>query len=192
MSTPTKSPGDWQDLDNETQAPRYRAISRHIPAASRVLDVGCGSGVLRRYLPDVYYSGIEPNREARIAAVKNGLWCLISSDDPDQFVYPGPWDRIVMSETLYYSSHPVTQLARHFVTLEPAGRLIITIWMRPKLPGVRKALRCLLDHKRPMSNLHCAEMVERWIDGNAVLETCEDIPHPASPFPWRLWVIRRP
>jgi SAM-dependent methyltransferase len=56
--------GRWDYLDSPSEAPRYAVIAGYIhrrPDAACVLDVGCGSGLLYRYLDQsrVTYRGID-------------------------------------------------------------------------------------------------------------------------------------
>lgn len=190
MTTPNS--GDWQHLAGAEQRPRYERITREIGDASDVLDVGCGSGELARYLQPFLrrYAGIDPSLEATSIAMARGLkvWC----GQPEAFRASG-WPCIVFSESLYYAKDPMALLDQFSDMLAPGGKLIVTIWLKPDAPGWKRRLQCLWDHRRPRGNQDCAAMVDWWVRHHPGEAQTFDVPKPGDPArPWRFWVWKKP
>ncbi len=114
----------------------FPAVERAVPKHGRVLDVGCGHGLLTCYLsiqsPVRRVRGIDPDREkiavARQAAVR------VSGSHPPEFrvggtndVPAGRWDAIVVVDVLYLLDEQAQRsfLATCIRRLAPGGRLII-------------------------------------------------------------------
>jgi predicted TPR repeat methyltransferase len=104
----------------------------------RALEVGCGAGVFSAKLTrvvddlvavDVSALAIEAARK-RDAALDNVRFCVANIMDYD-IVGEGPWDLIVLSETIYYVGwlYPYFDVAwlahQLFVATRPGGRLLL-------------------------------------------------------------------
>ena len=102
--------GDWQGLDSPTQTPRYTAIAdmlNRFNSNGSVLDVGCGKGILRTYLPkDCQYTGIEPSAAAVRIALERCTPGKIIHTRAEIFDARGErFDSIVFNEMLYYAAN---------------------------------------------------------------------------------------
>jgi 2-polyprenyl-3-methyl-5-hydroxy-6-metoxy-1,4-benzoquinol methylase len=187
--------GDWQGLGSADQVLRYvtipQTVARLRPQGS-VLDVGCGEGLLRRYLSDAYkYTGIEPSSRA-VLSTQNMVDSIVHARCEDVVVPKGSWDFIVFNEVLYYLADPIGVLAKYASAAASGGYVVISIFQKPHKASLKQRLRHLSDRRRPMSNAHCTEMVVTY------LQRCEwpidqDVMIVgANACTWRLIVARVP
>ena len=183
----------WQNLTDPVQAPRYRAISAAVRrmGASRVLDIGAGAGVLRRYLsPDVFYFGVEPDPCAAAEAEAEGM-AVTSGDAWSAFrrglVQQVRPDVVVFSECLYYMDDPMAVLGAYAAIAKPGSAIVVTIFMRPEAPSVRGWVARAIRARRPASNQHCAEMVDKW--ARSVRGESRMIPCASGEWAWKMWTL---
>ena len=95
-------------------APRIRVdlqqVADLVPAASRVLDVGCGDGTLLAYLTrfkQVDGRGLELSMAKVRAAVSHGLPVIQGNLETDLKDYPaGAFDYVILSQTLQATHNP--------------------------------------------------------------------------------------
>jgi methionine biosynthesis protein MetW len=94
-------------------------IAEMVPASSRVLDVGCGSGDLLEHLAqtkDADARGIELSQAGVNACVAKGLSVIQGDADTDLADYPGgTFDFAILSQTIQATRKPkevLTQLLR--------------------------------------------------------------------------------
>jgi methionine biosynthesis protein MetW len=103
---------------NESPRPAIRPdlqlIADMIAPGARVLDVGCGDGVLLDYLvheKGVDGRGIELSSEGVNASISQGLSVIQGNAEIDLFDYPdGAFDYVVLSQTLQAMHEPKTIL----------------------------------------------------------------------------------
>ncbi len=95
---------------NDTLRPDLAVIASHIPAGSRVLDVGCGEGELMAVLSrddKVDVRGIEIDPEEVERAVSRGLSVMQGDANRDLAAYPDDaFDYAVLSQTLQTAERP--------------------------------------------------------------------------------------
>ena len=113
-----------------------RETLRRLPltAASRVLDVGCGTGELLRRVrvnvPDAVLAGLDPVPEMLDVARDK----LSSRDDlrvgyADRLPWnAGTFDVVVSCNMFHYISQPLVALREMARVLRPAGALVLTDW----------------------------------------------------------------
>jgi len=113
-----------------------RETLRRLPlsAASRVLDVGCGTGELLRRIranvPDAVLAGLDPVPEMLDVAREK----LSGRDDlrvgyADRLPWnAGTFDVVVSCNMFHYISEPLTALREMARVLRPTGALVLTDW----------------------------------------------------------------
>ena len=144
-------------------------IADMIKPGSRVLDVGCGDGVLLDYLvhfKGVDGRGIELSQEGVNACVTQGLSAIQGDADTDLKDYPSDaFDYVVLSQTLQATVNPrgvLQQLVR-------IGRHAIVSF--PNFGYWRVRLQLLLHGRMPRTN---ALLNEWWNTPNIHLCTITD------------------
>jgi predicted TPR repeat methyltransferase len=160
----------------------------------KVLDVGCGEGVLRAWLPEYTdYTGIEPSSLAvRIATERNDL-ARINHTSAEGFDARGErFASIVFNEMLYYTADPAGLLRKYAALLSKGGAILCSIYEKPmagKKTSLRRKLWHFFDRRCPLSNLHCAGMVRTFLTREAwpILED-RTVPTPGGSSAWHIWL----
>ena len=141
--------GRWAYLESVQELPRYAVISgycAHRRSAVSVLDLGCGTGVLRKWLrPELLsdYVGVDLSEVAIHCARRevNGVGKFVAADVA-LFEPKRRFDVIVFNEVLYYFADPASILRRYASALESHGVFVISLWESPES---RRAWRCAAD-----------------------------------------------
>jgi 2-polyprenyl-3-methyl-5-hydroxy-6-metoxy-1,4-benzoquinol methylase len=128
--------GRWEYLNHLEEMARYAVIAgycRYRGDVSSVLDLGCGSGLLRRWLRPleaIDYVGVDLSNVA-IETARNE-WTDESTKfvamDVATFVPDRKFDVIVLNEVLYYFEQPDRILRRVAAFLEQNGKFVISLW----------------------------------------------------------------
>jgi SAM-dependent methyltransferase len=189
--------GDWRGLDSLGQAPRYAAIAEilhRFNSDRKVLDVGCGEGVLRGWLPEyVDYTGIEPSSLAARIAVERKSLARIIHTSAERFDARGErFGGIVFNEMLYYTADPVGLVRKYAALLWQGGVILCSIYQKPgpsNGTSLRRKLWHFFDRRYPLSNLHCAGMVRAFMAREAwpILED-RTVPIPGGASAWHIWL----
>jgi methionine biosynthesis protein MetW len=91
-------------MQQGNERPDYRIIADIIEPGAQVLDLGCGSGDLMRYLVDhrkALVQGIELDEDAIYQCVEKGLSVIHSDIDSGLSGYPdGSFDYIILNQSL--------------------------------------------------------------------------------------------
>jgi 2-polyprenyl-3-methyl-5-hydroxy-6-metoxy-1,4-benzoquinol methylase len=99
-----------------------------------VLDVGCGAGVLRSYLPVERlrrYLGIDPTAAAiEQASAHTDERTEFQQADP-MSTELGEFDVVICNEVLYFAADPFALADRVGGFLRPGGHLLVSIWRHP-------------------------------------------------------------
>jgi SAM-dependent methyltransferase len=132
--------GRWDYLKSLEEMSRYAVIAgycEHGSDVSSVLDLGCGSGVLRHWLSPsgrIEYVGVDLSKVAIDTAKQE--W----TDGPTDFIAMDiatytpdrKFDIIIFNEVLYYFDQPGEILGRFEGFLNENGRFIISLWDGPE------------------------------------------------------------
>lgn len=128
--------GHWERFGSLAEVPRYAIIGGFcgfVDPAARVLDVGCGNGMLHAWLtPDSQrrYVGIDVSAEAVAQArdrARQGAPDFAVADAAS-YVPQGRFGVVVFNEMLYYLDDPAAVLARYAACLAPDGAYVISLW----------------------------------------------------------------
>jgi trans-aconitate methyltransferase len=127
--------GNWRHLESLSEHAHYSIIASYIAAFGTnadVLDMGCGAGVLTRYLyPSSYrhYCGVDVSTAAIGQAMRFGSDGVIEfkQGNFDTWISENRFDIIVFNESLYYARDARATLERFIDTLSPNGWLIVSM-----------------------------------------------------------------
>lgn len=129
--------GRWDYLRTIGEAAHYGIILSYLYAighAYRILDIGCGEGLLHAMLdPQRYgrYVGIDVSSEAigRLSHRLNAKTVFVSADARTYNVDNGEqFDAIIFNECLYYFEDPLGVSQRYTQHLAPNGVLIVSMF----------------------------------------------------------------
>lgn len=147
--------GTWDFLEKSiAELCHYSAVAayvQHFTPGGRILDVGCGPGVLTRYVrPHGYaeYFGIDVSEEAiRKASHLTDEQTHFMKANVEEFVPPSTHDCIVFNECLYYLKQPLVTLRRYSQRLADNGYVIVSMY--GDNPPVQKIWQLLDAHYQP-------------------------------------------
>jgi 2-polyprenyl-3-methyl-5-hydroxy-6-metoxy-1,4-benzoquinol methylase len=153
---------DWEDAyaqgtfdgaDDVKRPGRYLLLAGLLRDCASVLDVGCGIGLLARFVTQCDYTGIDVSQVA-IEKATRARDCRMPWEirfvraDAEEWVLPHGhlFDGVVLNEVLYYLSDPKAALFKYCRLLRPNGILAVSVFdkaVRPWRRNVnREALRC--------------------------------------------------
>jgi 2-polyprenyl-3-methyl-5-hydroxy-6-metoxy-1,4-benzoquinol methylase len=144
--------GRWDYLDSIGEAPRYAVIAGYIHrrlGKSRVLDVGCGAGVLFNYFDQsrVRYTGTDVSSAAIDQARRRFPDVDFTSCDIADFKPAGgeTFDAIVFNEVLPQVEDPFGSLARYKQYLKPGGVLVVSTYQNTNPTSNSAVFSALLE-----------------------------------------------
>ncbi|CAB3709341.1 class I SAM-dependent methyltransferase [Paraburkholderia rhynchosiae] len=140
--------GAWDFLSTTKEVGRYSVIlgyCLHFKPAARILDVGCGTGILAHWLSsaaissylgiDLSAAAIEKARQLNIQGAEFAV------ADVTAFKTSEVFDVIVFNEILYYLKTPEDHVRRFAQSLAPGGILIVSMWHHADGVNTWKRLR---------------------------------------------------
>jgi 2-polyprenyl-3-methyl-5-hydroxy-6-metoxy-1,4-benzoquinol methylase len=132
--------GKWDYLDSPGEAARYALIAGYVhrrPGCLRVLDVGCGTGLLWRYLDHsrVRYVGTDLSAAAVAQATKRFPDAEFSCSDLSDYEPASGerFDAIVFNEVLPHVKDPFGSLRRYLQYLGSGGIAVISTYRNANL-----------------------------------------------------------
>jgi methionine biosynthesis protein MetW len=138
--------------------PDLAAIAAMIPQGARVLDVGCGDGVLLEHLVRTKHvdgRGIELSQQNVNACVARGLSVMQGDADTDLGEYPsGVFDFVILSQTIQATEKPRTVL-EHLLRIGHHSAISL-----PNFGHWRVRLALLLGGRMPRT----ATLDHQWYD----------------------------
>lgn len=151
--------GEWDYLANEQETPRFHVVAGYClrtTSAPRVLELGCGEGLLAQRLSPAHYArfvGVDaaPSAVERAAARSLERATFVSADattfdpgDLDPGAADPAFDAIVFSEMLYYLPDPLGTVRRYEQQwLAPGGELVVSHFKSIDLPQARQVWKLL-------------------------------------------------
>lgn len=125
--------GKWSYLASSArEVPRYGAVSGYVecacPEGQGILDLGCGEGVLFRYLPERHrqgYVGVDVSDVALNKARKENIKELYCSP-MEKFIPPRQFGVIIFNEVLFYTLVPLDVVAHYRPYLTEDGCVILS------------------------------------------------------------------
>lgn len=116
-------PWYYQDIK-----PEYHFAKTQIGANERVLEVGCGKGVFRSFLPaNVDYLGLEFNQVAIDKATAQGLHVTAEPIQQHADAHPGEYDVVCHFQVLEHVTDPQGFLSACAKAVKPGGKLIVAV-----------------------------------------------------------------
>jgi 2-polyprenyl-3-methyl-5-hydroxy-6-metoxy-1,4-benzoquinol methylase len=194
--------GHWQGLRLQRQAPRYREIARLVELygdKGKILDVGCGEGVLLDYLNLAnvsQYTGIEASATAIGGVVLTRSQDKVERLTAEQYQpCPSSWDVVVLNEMLYYLRDPAAIIDKFAKGLTKNGVLLISICQKKdSLNAKALARKALLWLCRPgvvRGNRHCTRIIESHFQkGRYQVRDCFEVNGKIGMDPWRIYVVQ--
>jgi SAM-dependent methyltransferase len=125
--------GRWGYMKGSAELHRYSLISGcatyYMPGPRRILDVGCGEGILQARIPYDKYVGVDMNAAAiaQARAREDASTSFILADarayEPRE-----TYDVVIFNESLYYMSDPMSVVAHYRKYLADPGIIVVCMF----------------------------------------------------------------
>lgn len=125
--------GGWDYQRDIVETHRYSIIhgwiDYYMPGDRKVLDVGCGEGILQKRMAYTKYVGVDMNAEAiRLAQSRENDNTKFVCCPAEQFEPKEKFDVIIFNESLYYMPQPLTIVEKYREFLSTDGIMIICMF----------------------------------------------------------------
>ncbi len=159
----------------------YDLVLKEVDRGSRVLDLGCGDGVLLHLLQrekNVQGSGVEISEEGVTLCVEKGLYCYQGDIDEGLADYGDEsFDYVLLNQTIQNTKHPHLVMEE---VLRIGKRVILSF---PNFGHIRTRLDLLLNGTMPVHRL----LPYAWYESpNIHLLTIKDFRIMAKEFPFKI------
>ena len=128
--------GNWEYLKQLQEVAHYAVLAGYLlytRCHDRVLDVGCGEGVLLEYLKPYSYSRYVGIDLSEIALQKNrhklDSKTFFVAADANEFRPRGQFDAIVFNESLHHFRNPMDVYDAYRSLLDPSGVLVVSLFL---------------------------------------------------------------
>ena len=147
--------GSWDRLAAPRELPRYAVIAalvaRFAPPEARVLDIGCGLGILGEHLAALRrsrrYVGLDLSGEAigRAEAERGQAGEFRVADAEQPCLDPSEsFHVLVFNEVLNYFDDPAQVVQRWLSHLAPGGFIVVSLWNPVRHRAMDRRLRAVL------------------------------------------------
>lgn len=128
--------GRWDYLRSSSELARFSVVAgycHHLRPGGRILEVGCGEGILQEKLDPRHYAryvGVDVSAEAvaRAAPRASGTVAFVRADAA--VWEPGEtFDLVVFNECLEYFDDPVALVRRYERFLDPGGLFLVSMFV---------------------------------------------------------------
>ena len=128
--------GRWEGFGDQEHIARYALLGGliHFSKARTLLDVGCGRGLLRKFIPKgalASYTGIDISQVAIDGITDRQPHERFICARVEHWQNDHNYEAIILNEILYYLEDPCEVLDLMHAWLQPAGVLIISIYRHP-------------------------------------------------------------
>lgn len=128
---------DWYYQADKAE---FTFAGRHVPAGSRVLEVGCGRGLFAQRLPaGCSYRGLEFNAKAVDAARATGLEVDVSTVQAEAEARLGAYDVVCHFQVLEHVQDVRGFLSACVAALRPGGALIVAVPSEDSFVGIAES-----------------------------------------------------
>ncbi|MBF0342395.1 MAG: methyltransferase domain-containing protein [Magnetococcales bacterium] len=128
---------------------RQRIVALHLPGTARILEIGCGSGLMSRHLLELFPAGrlcLTDLSEAMVRVARQRLtplhpdihWVVMDGERPG---VRGGFDLIVANLTWQWFMDPLGSFARMRAWLRPGGWLVLSTLGEESFPEWRELCR---------------------------------------------------
>ena len=120
--------------------PEYSFACTHVPEGARVLEVGCGRGAFREFLPArLTYRGLEFNTGAVQMARERGLDVQIRAIENEAQAAPASCDVVCHFQVLEHVSDPAGFMQACAAALRPGGTFIVAVPAEDSFVGLAES-----------------------------------------------------
>jgi 2-polyprenyl-3-methyl-5-hydroxy-6-metoxy-1,4-benzoquinol methylase len=128
--------GAWDSLSNRDEFAHYTVVAGFIQQERRpvsLLDVGCGEGVILKYLDldsITRFTGVDIAQAALDRLQPRRPEDRLICSGLEDFQPDDKWDVILFNEVLYYTRHPVRELRKFENCLNPGGYFVVSMYQK--------------------------------------------------------------
>ena len=132
----------------------YSLAAQIINEGSSILDVGCGKGEFKKFVPGCDFTGLEFSKDAIKAGIKNGVNILNEPIQEHAVLNKGKYDFVTSFQVLEHVADIATFVKSCADCVKPGGSLIIAV------PSEESYLHLLVNSILNMPPHH----ISRWTD----------------------------